>query len=66
MEIILNGTKEVCPGRESLTDLINRKGAETDRLVVERNGSIVPRDRWAEERIEAGDTIEVVRLVGGG
>ncbi len=66
MRIILNGTEEVCPGRESLTDLLNRKSAETERLVVERNGWIIPRGQWTKEILEEGDTVEVVRLVGGG
>ncbi len=66
MKIILNGTEEVCPGHESLTDLLNRKETATDRLVIEQNGLIVPRDEWARVQVRSGDTIEVIRLVGGG
>ncbi|MDC7222589.1 MAG: sulfur carrier protein ThiS [Spirochaetales bacterium] len=66
MEIILNGAKELCPGRESLTDLLKRKGAEPDRVVIERNGAIVSREDWGAVNLEAGDAVEVVRLVGGG
>lgn len=37
-----------------------------DRVAVERNLEIVPRDRWEETLIQAGDTLEVVHFVGGG
>lgn len=36
------------------------------RVAVERNGEIVPRDRYAATALAEGDRIEVVQLVGGG
>jgi thiamine biosynthesis protein ThiS len=33
---------------------------------VERNGEIVPRDRYEECELRDGDVIEVVHFVGGG
>jgi sulfur carrier protein len=36
------------------------------RLAIERNGEIVPRSRFADERLAEGDRIEVVVAVGGG
>ena len=36
------------------------------RAAVERNREIVPRARYPETRLEAGDALEVVELVGGG
>ena len=35
-------------------------------VAVERNRDLVPRDRRAETRLEEGDQLEVVTLVGGG
>ncbi len=35
-------------------------------VVVERNGEIVPRARYAEEPVEAGDQLEVVQMMAGG
>ncbi len=35
-------------------------------VVVEVNGEIVPRDRFAETRLHPGDSVEIVHFVGGG
>ncbi len=34
--------------------------------VVERNGDIVERSRYADTTLKNGDTLELVRFVGGG
>jgi len=41
-------------------------GMKADRVAVELNRDIVPRDRWAETRLTDGDRLEVVHFVGGG
>jgi sulfur carrier protein len=35
-------------------------------VAVARNGTIVPRSKWAEVRLLEGDTVDVVRAVQGG
>ncbi len=35
-------------------------------VVMEVNGEIVPRERFAETFLHAGDRIEIVHFVGGG
>jgi sulfur carrier protein len=35
-------------------------------VALERNGEIVPRGRFAQERIADGDRLEIVVAVGGG
>ncbi len=37
-----------------------------DRVAVERNLEIVPRDHWPATPIHVGDRLEVVHFVGGG
>jgi thiamine biosynthesis protein ThiS len=37
-----------------------------DRVAVELNRDIVPRDRWAATLLKEGDRLEVVHFVGGG
>ena len=36
------------------------------RIAVERNCEIVPKAKYAEVVLEAGDVVEVVNFVGGG
>ena len=39
---------------------------DSRRIAVERNGEIVPKDQYGETVLQDGDSIEVVRFVGGG
>jgi sulfur carrier protein len=39
---------------------------KSDRVAVELNLDIVPRDRWATTALKDGDRLEIVHFVGGG
>ena len=39
---------------------------DTKRIAVERNLEIVPKAKYADVVLEAGDIVEVVNFVGGG
>jgi thiamine biosynthesis protein ThiS len=39
---------------------------KSDRVAVELNLDIVPRDRWADTQLNEGDRLEIVHFVGGG
>ncbi len=41
-------------------------GMKSDRVAVELNRDIVPRDRWLETHLSEGDRLEIVHFVGGG
>ncbi len=64
--IRLNGETQEIPEGLTLSGLVNRLKLSADRVAVERNREIVPRARWAETPLQAGDEREVVHLVGGG
>jgi thiamine biosynthesis protein ThiS len=66
MTIHLNGERQEVPEGLTLAALLEWLKLPADRVAVERNLSIVPRDRWTETRMEAGDRLEVVHFVGGG
>jgi thiamine biosynthesis protein ThiS len=50
----------------TLTALIENLGMKSDRVAVELNRDIVPRDRWAATELREGDRLEIVHFVGGG
>ena len=71
MKLHINGNEaEHSPaaGETSLTvaSLIAQLGMKADRVAVELNRDIVPRDRWAQTALQDGDRLEVVHFVGGG
>jgi len=65
MQIRLNGENHELPDGATLAELIRERQLE-GRLAVEVNGSIVPRGRFAEYRLQPGDRVEIVRAIGGG
>jgi thiamine biosynthesis protein ThiS len=50
----------------TLTTLIESLGMKSDRVAVELNREIAPRDRWAQIALKDGDRLEIVHFVGGG
>ena len=66
MTVMLNGEERSC--REGLTvaDLVAELGLGKRRVAVEVNREIIPREEYAQHRLQLGDVIEVVHFVGGG
>lgn len=65
--IVVNGrSRELDSSAVSLLGLVRQLGLEGKRIAIERNGEIVPRSRYAETLLEAGDSVEIVGAVGGG
>ena len=50
----------------TLASLVEILGMKADRVAVELNRDIVPRERWADAQLRDGDRLEVVHFVGGG
>ena len=69
MELRINGEVRNfsdAPTPFTLATLVERLGMKADRVAVELNRDIVPRDRWPETMLQEGDRLEVVHFVGGG
>jgi sulfur carrier protein len=71
MKLQINGEEtsfETTPGRDPLTlaALVEFLAMKSDRVAVELNREIVPRDRWAATALKDGDRLEIVHFVGGG
>ena len=65
MRLTINGEeKEIAAG--SVAELVAHLGMKADRVAIELNREIVPRDRWASTSLRDGDKLEIVHFVGGG
>lgn len=64
--IHLNGESQEVPEGLTVATLLARLQLPADRVAVERNHEIVPRDRWSETCLQPGDRLELVQFVGGG
>lgn len=66
MEVIVNGERRTLPAKLSIGELLRKLDIPADRVAVERNRTIVPREAWETVQVEAGDELEIVHFVGGG
>ena len=61
-----NGEARALDGPVSVSGLLESLGLEGRKVAVERNEAIVPRSRYAETWLAAGDSLEIVHFIGGG
>jgi thiamine biosynthesis protein ThiS len=66
MSARINGKDVELDGPTRLLDYLARLGVDPRAVAVEHNGEILQRDRYQEAVLRDGDTVEIVRMVGGG
>ena len=71
MNIHINGearafSDPVPPAQFTLAALVEALNMKSDRVAVEVNREIVPRERWPQTLLKDGDRLEIVHFVGGG
>ncbi|MGI6014056.1 MAG: sulfur carrier protein ThiS [Oscillospiraceae bacterium] len=64
--IVVNGEPIIGVEGTSLCSYLETAGYSLQRIAVERNGEIIPKNRYADVVLMEGDTLEVVQFVGGG
>lgn len=66
IQIVVNGEPREAPQGIAVVKLVEQMGLDPGRVAIERNLEILPRARWQETRVAAGDRFEIVHFVGGG
>ena len=66
MEIIVNGEPFILSRGSSVADLLEELELTGRRIALEVNEVIVPRSRYAEYQLSAGDKVEIVHAIRGG
>ena len=61
----VNGDQRACSAGLNLEQALLELGYQP-RLVVEFNGTILPRQAWPAQPVVESDVLEVVTIVGGG
>lgn len=64
--ILINGKQIEHTPDETVEALLLQEGFQLDRVVVERNKQILPKDHYSITVLHDGDTVEVLEFVGGG
>src|SRR4051812_8939451 len=66
IEVTVNGQSETLPAGTTVAELLERLKMRARYVAVERNANLVPRGQHDSCRLESGDQLEIVTLVGGG
>jgi sulfur carrier protein len=62
----INGRRVELDQPTELLAYLETLGVSPRAVAVEHNGVIVERSRYAEAKLDDGDVVEIVRMVGGG
>ena len=66
IDITLNGDTRRIPDGLTVEGLLKTIGLDPRKVAIERNLEIVPRSRYGQIPVVAGDRLEVVHFIGGG
>lgn len=62
----VNGRRVELEGPTGLLVYLETLGVSPRAVAVEHNGVILERSRYVHAKLEDGDVVEIVRMVGGG
>jgi sulfur carrier protein len=65
-DITVNGRQETAGPGATLGGFLALKGIDPEVIVVEINRTIVKREDFGKILLNAGDSVEILRFVGGG
>ena len=65
-KIQLNGKKVKIQRYLSIKDLIKKYRLKENKIAIELNGTILPKDHYKNKKVKNNDKIEIVQFIGGG
>ncbi len=69
MKLLINGDQKLINlnnKTSSLSEVIEHLGLNPKLIVVEFNGEIINSKNWEGQKVQEGDALEIVTIVGGG
>ena len=66
IDIQVNGETKSCDAQMALPDLLVQLQLNPRLIAVEYNGEILHRQYWDNTKMQSGDRLEIVTIVGGG
>ena len=66
LHLTINGKATTLASPLTIAEFLASRDLKDRMVVVEHNGEIVARDRYAEVMLSAGDNLEVVQMMAGG
>jgi thiamine biosynthesis protein ThiS len=66
VQLTVNGKPVELEQEMALPAFLAMRQVDARHIAVARNGDVIARDAYAGTVLRSGDTIEIVRMVGGG
>lgn len=66
VQVWINGELKTMPSELNLTQFLMQMGTNPRLVAVEYNGEILHRHLWESTKVQEGDRLEIVTIVGGG
>ena len=66
ISVQVNGEKRELTAGTTVRQLLEQLGLNPARVAIEYNLTILPKGKWEQTRMAAGDKLEIVQFVGGG
>lgn len=66
IEVTINGARERVAAEISIGEYLRGREIDTRSVVVELNLEIIDRSEYVSRRLCEGDSLEILRFVGGG
>lgn len=64
--MLVNGKQHALTESVTVSSFLTAEGYNSDRVVVERNRTIIPKSEFESTWLLDSDTLEIVHFVGGG
>ena len=65
-KIQLNGKQLKIRMNLSIKDLLKKHRLNQEKIAIELNGTILPKQQYRKRKIKNNDKIEIVQFIGGG
>lgn len=66
MDVVVNGKSRAVASGATVLDLLAQLDLSHERIAIEHNCTILDVSEYATASLAEGDTLEIVRFVGGG
>ena len=66
IHVTINGEEREFTDAMPLSEYVSSLGVNVKMIAIAYNGEVLRRDEWVEITLSEGDSLEVVRAVGGG
>ncbi len=66
IKVTINGKDHEIREPTLVSEYVASLGVEPKMIAIAHNGEVLRRDEWADVTVSEGDSLEVVRAVGGG